>query len=276
MLDNSKGYAFTDKPFFNEEFIKTNKIKKLTGKYSLKKPGKVIQTTEYKYVFSFDTLGHLISTYETKIENGFKDTIINLYEYSKHNHLIVHWKNDSHGYTSNRYHYDSLNRVIAEEVTRDILGSNGKVEKSIVLNRETMKYDNYKNQTKKTIYNSYDLPYMEVYCNFNDDGYLLNTEERMKMTSNSNRFYYEYNDKGYMSAYKIGTPIEGKFEEEWFFKYDKFGQLYEKHTYKNGEHVTDLQIIYNDQTKLLSSVLTRDVRTNYIYILRFQNFEFYK
>lgn len=276
ILDNTKGYAFTDRPFFNETFIRNNKIKKMTGKYTLKKPGDVMRPTEYKYVFTFDSLGHLISTYETKNDNGFKDTVINLYQYGSNHLLKVHWKNDTHGYTSKHYEYDSLNRIIAEETRRDIFDKEGKITQSIILNRETMRYDDSKHQVKKTIYNSYNLPYLEVFHNYNEDGYLLNREERFKMTSNSVHYLYEYNKKGLIASIKTTSEIEGKFEEEWFFKYDEFGNLYEKTTFKDGKQTTDLQIIYNDQTKLLSSVLTRDVATNFIYILRFQDIEYWK
>ncbi|MBI1838250.1 MAG: hypothetical protein HYR91_13395 [Flavobacteriia bacterium] len=275
ILDNKQGSAFTDKPFFNETFIRKNKIKKMTGKYTVKKPGDVMRPTEFKYVFYFDTLGHVTSTFETKNENGFKDTIINIYEYSSENLLAIHWRNDSHGFTSKHYKYDSLKRIVSEETRRDILDVNGKVEQSIILNLETMKYETYPNQIKKTIYNSYNLPYMEVYSTFNADGYLLEIEERLKMTSSSIKFIYEYNSKGLISSIKTTSEIEGKIAEEITFKYDVFGDLSEKEIYKNGQHMTDIQVIYNEDTKLLSSVLTRDVSTNYIYILRFQGIEYY-
>ena len=275
MLDNQHGTAFTDMPFFNETFIRNNKIKKLTGKYSLKKPGDPMKTTDYKYVFNFDSLGHLISTFQTRNENGIKDTIINIYKYAADNRLSVHWKNDAHGYTSRHYEYDSLGRIISEETHRDILDKNGIVKQSIILNKETMSYDQSTNQVKKIIYNSYNLPYMEVYHNYNNDGYLLEKEEYLKMAATSVKYKYEYNEKGYISNLKTSSSFDGKVDEEWRFQYDKFGDLYEKHIYKNGVHTTDIQIIYNLDTRLLSSVLTRDVKTNYIYILRFQNVEFY-
>jgi YD repeat-containing protein len=70
--------------------------------------------------------------------------------------------------------------------------------------------------------------------------------------------------------------MNGVFAEEWFFKYDQLGNLIEKNIYKKGVFTTEIQIIYNNDTKLLSSVLTREVSTNFIMILRFMEYEFYK
>ena len=59
------------------------------------------------------------------------------------------------------------------------------------------------------------------------------------------------------------------------FKYDDLGNLVEKHIYKNGVFTMDIQIIYNSKSKLLSAVLTRQVSTGFILILRFQDYEFF-
>lgn len=277
ILDNKRGLAFTDEPFFNETFIKKNKIKSLKGEYTFKKVGDIMRKTEFKSVYQFDSLGQLISTFETRNEDGIKDTINNIYEYSSKNELMVHRKKDSGGYGSIHYERDSLGRIISEETHRDIFNKEGKLERSLVLNKEFMKYDvSSPLQQKKTIYNSYELPYMEEISYFNADGYLVEKVENLKMTSGKIKYLYEYNEKGYLSAIRSAANINGIFAEEWFFKYDNFGNLIEKHIYKKGVFTTDIQIIYNIDTKLLSSVLTREVQTNFIMILRFQGYEFYE
>jgi hypothetical protein len=63
--------------------------------------------------------------------------------------------------------------------------------------------------------------------------------------------------------------------QEIRFKYDEFGNLIEKHIYKNNRFVTDIQVIYNLKTGLISSILTRDVSTNFISILRFEVVKFF-
>lgn len=276
ILDNKRGFAFTDEPFFDEAFIRTNKIKKIKGEFTYKKAGDIMRKTEFKSIYEFNSLGQLISTYETRIEGTIKDTIENFYEYSSNNQLEVHRKKDSEGYGSVHYERDSLNRIISEETRRDLFDSKGQIERSLIINVEKMKYDISPLQQKKTIFNSYGLPYMEEISHFNSDGYLLDVEENLKMTSNKFKYFYEYNEKGYISAIRSNADVNGVFAEEWLFRYDDWGNLIEKHIYKKGVFTTDIQIIYNSDTKLLSSVLTREVSTNFIMILRFMGYEFFE
>src|SRR5690606_41249173 len=68
VLDNSKGNAFTDKPFFNKNFIRNNKIKTISGRFNYKKSGQAIYTTDFFYVYSFDEEGNLDATFETRTD----------------------------------------------------------------------------------------------------------------------------------------------------------------------------------------------------------------
>ena len=276
MLDNKKGLAFSDMPFFNKTFIQQNKVKKIKGEYTFKKAGDIMRKTAFKSSFEFNASGQLIEAFETRSDDGIKDTIHNIYEYYPNNQLSIHRKKEGEGYTSIHYQRDLSGRVIKEESHRDVLDALGKIERTFIINTESMKYDTFPLQQKKTVFNSYNLPYMEEFSYYNSDGYLLEKEERLKMTSGKVKHLYEYNEKGYIAAIRSNATIDGKFAEEWFFKYDNLGNLTEKHVYKNGVFTTDIQIIYNVDTKLLSSVLTREVKTNFIMILRFLNYEFYK
>lgn len=275
-MDNKQGLAFTNQPFFNHNFIKKNKVKKIKGEFTFKKAGDIMRKTELKSFYEFNETGLLIQSFETRNDDGTKDTIQHFYDYSEDNQLLIHRKKDAGGYSSIHYFRDTLNRIIAEESHRDILSKEGILEKTFIINKETMRYAAYPLQLKKTVYNIYDLPYLEEFSYYNTDGYLLSKEERLKMTSGIIKHQYEYNKKGFISAIRSNANLDGKFAEEWFFKYDDFGNLQEKHIYKNGVFITDIQIIYNVDTQLLSSVLTRDVKTNFISILRFLEYEFYE
>ena len=120
VLDNRNGDAFTDKPFFNEAFVKENKLKNLVGSYVYKKTGEAMKTTSFKYVYEFDQQGHLESSYETNTSDGTKDTVWNIYEYNPQNLLVAHRKTDLDGFLSIHYTYDDKGRIIAEEYKRDI------------------------------------------------------------------------------------------------------------------------------------------------------------
>jgi len=275
VLENQQGNAFTDKPFFSEKFIHQNHIKQLSGHYVLKKKGEQMKTTEYKYVYDFDRDGHLVSSYETMPNDGTRDTIWNIYAYDKHNNLSVFKKTDQDGFTSIYYEYDSLGRVISEEYKREIDTGNHVISRVLTFNKEHMEYFDFDRQTKRTRYNSYDLPYLDEFFNYNELGYLVERIERVKMTSDVYTYSYEYNDKGLLSAIRKASNRKEDFLEELTFKYDELSNLIEKHITKDGVFTTDIQIVYNSKSKLVSSIITRQVSTGYMMILRFKEVEYY-
>ena len=274
MLDNSKGNAFTDKPFFNQEFIRENKIHFLNGQYTYKKPGEVMRITKYHYVYEFDTIGRLISTFETRKDDGTKDTIWNKYLYSKSDLIVEHKKGDGKGFTSTLYEYDDQNNIVKESYVREYIDSLG-IRQQTILNSESMVYSKYDLQTKKTVFNSYGLPYVDEFFYYNELGYLIEHVQRLIMTSAVLTKKYEYNDKGFISTIKtfqMGTELP--IEEIQYF-YDVNSNLLEKHFYRNGVFTTEIEMIFNEKSKLLAYVLTHDIATKFIMILGFKDYVFY-
>ena len=275
VLDNRYGEAFTDRPFFNKTFIKENKLKQLKGSFVYKKSGELMQATKYKYVYEFDKQGRLISTYETRTDDGTKDTTWNIYKYDESDRLLMHRKSEQDAFTSVHHEFDSLGRIISEEFKRDLIDETGTIERSLTFNKEKSIYVDYENQIKRTRYNNYGLPYLDEYCNYNDLGYLVERIERIKMTSAVCTWHYEYNREGRLAAIRTSSNQEDGYTEELLFAYDPLGNLIEKHIYKNGVFTTDIQIIYNSKSKLLATVITRQVSTGFMMILRFQDYAFF-
>lgn len=274
VLDNRMGKAFTDKPFFNEDFVKQNRLKRLNGTYTYKNQDGPMRETKFKHIFEFDREGRLVLTYETRTDDGTKDTSWNIYEYDEYGFLDLHRKTDEDGFTTVRYTNDSIGRVIKEEYVREV-DSNGRIVQTLAFNEERFIYAEFENQTKCTRYNNYDLPYLDEFFNYNDLGYLVSREERIKMTSSVYTYTHEYNNKGKLAAIKKTSNRKSGILEEVTFKYDELGNLLEKRIYRNGEFTTDIQIIYNSKTKLLSAILTKQVSTGFITIVRFKDYEFY-
>ena len=274
MLDNRKGAAFTDKPFFNQEFIRENKIHFLNGQFTYKKSGEMMHKTQFHYMYEFDSIGRLISSFETRKDDGTQDTTWNKYFYSNKDLLIEHKKGNGKGFTSSSYEYDDSNNVIKESFVLEYIDSLGLNQRTI-LNSESMTYAIYDLQTKKTVYNSYGLPYMDEFYYYNEMGYLIEHVQRLKMTSAVLTEKYEYNQKGYISAlkkYQEGTELP---IEEILYLYDENSNLLDKHLYRNGVFITEIEMIYNEKSKLLSYVLIRDVATQFIMILGFKDYVFY-
>ena len=274
VLDNRKGEAFTDRPFFNEKFIKENNLKSLNGYFIYKKKGESMKPTKFKYVYQFDRQGHLISSFERRSDNGAINEIRNIYNYNEQNDLTFHRKKNGEGYNTIEYIYDTKGRVIQENYMREI-DSNNQIIRTLKFNQETIKYNESHLQTNSTRYNNYGLPYLDESWKYNEDGYLIEHLEKIKMTSTIYTDIYEYNEQGYLSAIRKKSNQKEGYLEELLFKYDELGNLIEKQIYKNGIFITDIQILYNSKSKLLASVITRQVSTGFMMIIRFKDYEFY-
>lgn len=275
MIYNLQGNAFTDLPYFDVNFIRVNKIKSVSGNYSRRKDGDIIRNTKDIFEYKFDSLGYLISTFATKTIDSKTDTLMNFYEYTSTGKMSMHRKSEYGGISSFHYKYDSLNRMIYVENRRDLLDNSGAIIRTIVINQESMKYTAFENGWRKIVYNNYNLPYLEETEKRNNDGYLTETTQRMRMASSEYKKIYTYNEKGLL--YKVSmyhSELTAPYEE-WIFKYDLFGNVVEKHTYKNEKFTNDLQIIYDTKTQLLGSTIQKEANSNFMWILRFQGYTYY-
>lgn len=273
LLDNSKGLAFTDAPFFNTRFVKASKIKEIRGTYTFKKQGDIMRESNYIYVFNFDTLGNLTRHYQTAKGDLVTDTTVRFYDYTQDGRMVRRRISQKKGFLSTYYTYNSEGQVVKEEVYRDIDTMNSlltpSIERSILWNTETMSYQVYEGQFKKKIFNSYGNQYLEL-TKYNDSlGFLSQEEELFTITRNKLTTKYKYSDKGLIeriSVYKNTEPVP---VSESHFTYDAFGNLQSKLVYKDGVFITEYQIIYSGLTGLLYSIITREVSSNFISIIRF-------
>jgi hypothetical protein len=273
LLDNSTGNAFTDIPFFNTKFVKASKIKEIKGEYVFKKQGDVMRKTDFVYEFLFDTLGNLVRHYKTAKGEILTDSSVTFYTYG--NLGLNSWsQSQKKGFLRTIYTRDSLGRVIKEEVYRDIDTTHSlldpEIARSLLWNTETMSYEEYLGQFRKKVYNSYGNQYLEFTSYFDSLGYLSRTEEVFTITQNRITNYYSYSDKGFIAGIKSIKNTDSIPLEEILFTYDQFGNLESKKVYKKGVFTTEYSIIYSQITGLLSSVLIREVSSNFISIIRFK------
>jgi len=274
MLDNSKGETFGEKPFFNTSFIQANKIKQIKGYYSTKAHSTGILPTDDIYVYEFNRLGQLTKEYKTK----YKDTIVSQYNYDQNGNLILIRKSDKYGFHSFYYKYDSLNRIIAKEYRRDLNKSGDRIhfqlDKSYRISGETYSYENTPIGLKKYYYNSTGKIYQTEFFYEDEDGYLLKQDSQLKTGSGRSKTIYKYGDKGLLSEKLIETYLTKKTTTKIAFEYDENQNILAQYYYRNGEYVTEFQIIYDSKTMLLSVILTRDVKTHFITILKLTDYHF--
>ncbi len=272
VLNNTNGEAFSDKPFFNESFILQNKIKSIKGQFNYKRTRQAMIEKNYYYVYNFDEKGRLVSTYETRKDDGSVDTTWNVYLYNAASQLMEHKRGNANGKTSNVYIYDG-DRQIREEFWTESIDSTGK-QTRLLFNSESIVHSEYLNQQREKHYNSYGLPYLEKTTYTDSLGYRSSEETRMLMTNTLLRKTFYYNEKGYLSKQFIyddsKTPTES-----YEYTYDQFGNLIQTYYYKDGIFTTDTQIVYNDQSRLMTAVIIREVATDFIMVLRFKGYEYY-
>ena len=279
LLNNKLGEAFTDKPFFSSELVAQNNIQKISGKFTMKKLGDILRKTELKREYYFDEKGRLIKSFETiHAKNGF-DTLIAIFEYDDLDRLIATRSKDQYGFYAKHYEYDSLNRPIREEYRRNLNAGANSLDfvlgEEFIVSYETASYESYEGQEKKIVYNSYGVPYREEITYSNEEGQITERIDRLKRTSGIKQTVYKYNEKGLLDSLEISSNQSGKSHRLYTFEYDDFNNLMAKQYFKNGEHQTEYQIIYDGKTMLINYILTREVATNYITILKLDEYSFY-
>ena len=282
ILDNRTGKAFTEHPFFNEDFIKKNKIKEMGAIVSYKKQGGALKKTKLSYTFFFDEMGRLIHTIETNYRGHTIDTIENFYFY-ENNRISIHRKKEMNGYTSTHWKYNENGNPVLMEFHRDVIDVQKNVVKSVVLYSKMLSseitYYNKENSTstktyKRTIFNNYDLPYKEIIFKYSEDGYLLEEIEKLKMKSIFFKKTYEYNQNGWISEIKNFNSNSAKASEKWTYKYDDFGNLTKLDYYRGNNLIEEKEVYYSDQTKLIGNMLV--IKNQEFKIMQFKNIKYYE
>lgn len=279
MLNNSHGEAFTDEPFFNAQNIRINKIKRIIGHYSTKRMNDQIRPSQLIYVYEFDTLGRLVQKYKSIQVNGGIDTVVTQYIYHPKGFLKIKRRSDRNGFYAYLYEYDHDGRVVREEFRRDLNKNknilNFDLDKHYTITFETSTYTNRPGVEKRTYYNSYNKPFKEKVSHFDENGYLLEENEMLKVTSGRKKTTYKYNERGLLREKKIVSSVMGKSTTKYVYNYDEIGNLLAKKIYRDSNYVTEIQIIYQKTTGLIHAILTRQVSTNFITLLEFDKIEFY-
>lgn len=281
LLNNQSGEAFTDRPFFNQTIVAQNGIKSIRGNFTHYKLGDAFRETELYRSYHFDRSGRLVKQLESRRIHGGIDTLISIYEYDDTGNLTALRQRDEFGFYAYIYAYDSAGNVVREEYRRNLTKETSKraefeLGKEFVVTFETASYQYFERQRKKTVYNSYDIPYKDIITYFNDDGQVTEEVERLRRTSGVKKTTYGYNGKGLLDSLEITSNRSGVQERLYVYEYDQFANLTNINYYKNGEHTTQHSIVYDDKTFLINNILVQNVATDFIRILRLEEYVFYE
>ncbi len=280
ILDNSDCTAFTDEPFFNTQFIKNNKIKSIHGKISTKKKLDIIRSRGLETHYEFDTDGKLDYQYRTLYKGGkIDDTTVISYIYDDEDRIIIKRLNDSYGFYSYNYEFDTTGHLVSEKYCReDNCGPSKeqfKLGKQYVIVSEKFSYDKPTDETlKRKYFNNYGRPYQEKTFTWDDKGYLIKEELRLLLNNKRNVIEYTYNDKGLVTEKKQTSNVTGNSTMSTKYSYDEVGNLTEVNEFRNGRHITKREIVYSDNM-LLESVIVFDISSEFMTIIRYK-FTFYE
>lgn len=279
MLNNQEGDAFLESPFFNQANIKANKIKRINGSFHFKKINDRMRSTGLIYGCEFDTEGRIVMQYETMKFLDRVDTVVNHYEYNDKGLLHVHRKYDANAYYAEVFEYDSQNRVIRVEYRKDINKNANPLrfvlDKQYLISFETMGYEKFELQEKKTHFNNFGLPFQYTFFYYNDLGYLTQIVENMAVSSGQRKITFTYNERGLIAEKRMVSSVMGNSSYKITYSYDPIGNLLSSELHRNGVYITETQVIYNSKTGLVSSLLRRQIDTQLITILQLDSYEFY-
>jgi len=274
LLDANK-QLFDEDPFFNEKFIKINKIKSIKGSWSSKKVKDIIRKKNVDFYYEFDENGMLKQQYSTFLsQNIKKDTSVIAYTYNNENKIIVKRKTDNNGFFSLTYDYDAKGNLLKETYAREENASNTKndfnLKKQYIIKTDSFHYERLSNnQEKITHYNSYGKSYKETFYYYDNLGYLSEVYTKYLIGNKKSKTTYKYNETGRLSERTTHADLNKDLIKKEVFIYDEIGNLMEIKTYENDEYKTSTQFLY-DKNMLMTAQLTKVITTEFLTIIQYE------
>lgn len=278
LILNNQCQAFTETPFFNAEFIRKNKIKSIHGKTSSKRPNDIIRENDLIQYYEFDESGRLIKQMYSHNSFSYRtDTTTIIYSYDEKGRLLTKRQNDNFSFYSYNYQYDSLGNLVKETYNRDEnCGSskyNFKLGNTYEITSESFSYDNRDGVRIKRYFNNFgrEYQYREYY---NDKlNYLVSEKMFYSLTGRQTmEVTYEYNELG-LCITKSERNTDG-VKMTMTYDYDKQGNLTEYEQMADETVISHKELLYDKSTMLVSAVLSKEIRTDIITIVRY-TYEFH-
>lgn len=272
MLTNIEGRVMSDEPFFNNEFIRYNKLAWMEGVYSEKRNNQPIKPRKEAVHYRFDATGNLRLI--SRIFNAGSrtaDTVNLAFVYDASNQLIARKRSENGGTTTYAYRYDGAGRLIETEHFRSgenlYQSAEVSVPQGVRVNRETFAYQDFAGQQKCTVFNAQGKPYREEIRYTDTLGYLTGKSSRYLVTSGYQQAQYAYNDRGWLIR-EVSTGLQGDTTRREF-TYDNLGNVLSEDVYRGSKHTEHAEFLYDEHTAILKAILRKDVPTGTIGIVQF-------
>mgnify|MGYP005697613573 FL=1 len=278
MINNESGQIFTETPFFNEKYIRSVKLKSITGAISSKKELGAIKSSGKKEAYIFNEKGNLTVHYLSSKTKNKPDTTFTFYEYNLKNENTIFRVSDSYGFYSYSKKYNDLGKLINKTYSREKNSSkskmNFKLEENYVIFEESYLYENKDSIIEVTTLNSNGRPYQRQIYYYDSFNYLFKIHTRL-LISNSTKFEkYSYNDRGFLKSIQYFTNENETPIKELRYDYDEWGNVTFMDEYKDNVRVIHKELLYDPSTLILKTILSQDLVSNLITIIKYKP-EFY-
>ena len=278
MINNESGQIFTETPFFNEKYIRSVKLKSITGTISSKKELGAIKSSGKKEAYIFNEKGNLTIHYLSSKTKNKPDTTFTFYEYNLKNENTIFRVSDSYGFYSYSKKYNDLGKLINKTYSREKNASkskmNFKLEEKYVIFQEGYLYENKDSTIEVTTLNSNGKPYQRQIYYYDSFNYLFKIHTRLLISNSTKYEKYTYNDRGFLKSIQYfnnenETPIK-----ELRYDYDEWGNVTFMDEYKDNVRVIHKELLYDPSTLILKTILSQDLVSNLITIIKYKP-EFY-
>ena len=278
MINNESGQIFTETPFFNEKYIRSVKLKSITGTISSKKELGAIKSSGKKEAYIFNEKGNLTIHYLSSKTKNKPDTTFTFYEYNLKNENTIFRVSDSYGFYSYSKKYNDLGKLINKTYSREKNASkskmNFKLEEKYVIFEESYLYEYKDSVIEVTTLNSNGRPYQRQIYHYDSFNYLFKIHTRLLISNSTKYEKYTYNDRGFLKSIQYfnnenETPIK-----ELRYDYDEWGNVTFMDEYKDNVRVIHKELLYDPSTLILKTILSQDLVSNLITIIKYKP-EFY-
>ncbi|MEW6468258.1 MAG: hypothetical protein AB1458_05000 [Bacteroidota bacterium] len=306
ILENKPSYISTTDLTFNAAFVKAGKIKKITAYFSDKPDNQVIVDKGLVKCYEFDTAGNVTRYYfttvksveavEVKVPAVYKkgrkvspatvkteyvytyDTTFTWFAYDKTGRVIMKRSNVGDVFNTHYYEYDINGFFAKETVCKETNKNLNNIHHfelgiQIVISEETFQYVfQSPTQLKRLCFNDEGKVYKTGIINFSK----TLVEENYSFAVGYVRYgnLFEYDASGKLIKKTLIPDANADLRNIFTYEYTVDGILLTEKRYKNETQVNNIVYMYDDQTKLLKSILNREHDKANIVITKFV-YEYY-
>lgn len=276
MLQNTRVSVFDGRPEFSREFIRSKKIKSISGSFSTKATSDMMRESKEFVYYKFNQYGELTFEYRTLLG----DTLFILYVWDERSNLIIKRSANKYGFESRHYRYDHKNRVIYSELRT--CTSNGENRWTYIpdedkkISSEKFEYvDLDEKSYKKNYLNNSGVVYKEEFFYFNDRGQLIEQTGFQKIGSGKTSAHFFYDNAGKIVQKKSENTVMGFYADRYEYEYDSSANIFAMKYYENGVYKTEFQFVYDSDNIMLKALIMRDITTEVMTIIKYDNYSYY-